>query len=94
MPKVQISLPGHSVAGQLGLKTSRPLSQVGSGSTRPESTQPGVFRAISYIQLFVAVFLGSTSTGRMFMVFVVLCPGTPKGSTGSGSGFKGSQKTG
>ena len=29
-----------------------------------------------------------------FMVFVVLCPGTPKGSTGSGSGFKASQKTG
>ena len=22
------------------------------------------------------------------MLFVVLCPGTPKGSTGSGSGFK------
>ena len=29
-----------------------------------------------------------------FMFFVVLCPGTPKGSTGSGSGFKASQKTG
>ena len=28
------------------------------------------------------------------MVFVVLCPGTHKGSTGSGSGFKASQKTG
>ena len=28
------------------------------------------------------------------MVFVVLCPGTPEGSTGSGSGFKASQKTG
>ena len=26
-------------------------------------------------------------------VFVVLCPGTPEGSTGSGSGFKASQKT-
>ena len=26
-----------------------------------------------------------------FMLFVVLCPGTPKGSTGSGSGFKASQ---
>ena len=26
--------------------------------------------------------------------FVVLCPGTPEGSTGSGSGFKTSQKTG
>ena len=28
------------------------------------------------------------------MLFVVLCLGTPKGSTGSGSGFKASQKTG
>ena len=27
------------------------------------------------------------------MLFVVLCPGTPGGSTGSGSGFKASQKT-
>ena len=45
--------------------------------------------------LFVAVFLGCTSTGLAgFMVFVVLCPGTPEGSTGSGSDFKASQKTG
>ena len=28
------------------------------------------------------------------MLCVVLCPGTPEGSTGSGSGFKASQKTG
>ena len=28
------------------------------------------------------------------MLFVVLCPGTPEGSTASGSGFKASQKTG
>ena len=27
------------------------------------------------------------------MLFVVLCPGTPEGSAGSGSGFKASQKT-
>ena len=27
------------------------------------------------------------------MLFVVLCPGTPEGSTGSGSGFKASHKT-
>ena len=27
------------------------------------------------------------------MLFVVLCPGTPEGSTGSGSGFEASQKT-
>ena len=29
-----------------------------------------------------------------FMLFVVLCTGTPGGSTGSDSGFKASQKTG
>ena len=40
--------------------------------------------------IFVDVFFGS---GR-FMVFVVLCPGTPEGSTGSCSGFKASQKMG
>ena len=45
--------------------------------------------------LFVAVFLGCTSTGRVGLCFfVVLFPGTPEGSTGSGSGFKASQKTG
>ena len=26
------------------------------------------------------------------MLFVVLCPGTPEGSTGSGSGFKASKR--
>ena len=38
----------------------------------------------------MAVFLGPGG----FMLFVVLCPGTPGGSTGSGSGFKASKKTG
>ena len=32
--------------------------------------------------------------GLVYAFFVVLCPGTPEGSTGSGSGFKASQKTG
>ena len=31
------------VAGQLGLKSSRPLSQLGPGSTPPESARPSVF---------------------------------------------------
>ena len=31
------------VASQLSLKSSQPMSQVGPGSTRPESTRPGVF---------------------------------------------------
>ena len=43
----------------------------------------------------MAVILGCTSTGRVVICFfVVLCPGTPEGSTGSGSGFKASQRTG
>ena len=45
--------------------------------------------------MFVAVFLGYNlywPDGLMF--FHVLCPGAPVGSTGSGSGFKASQKTG
>ena len=32
--------------------------------------------------------------GGFMLFFVVLCPGSPEGSTGSGSGFKVSQKTG
>ena len=28
------------------------------------------------------------------MLFVVLCPGAPEGSTGNGDGFRTSQKTG
>ena len=41
------------VAGQLGLKSSRPLSQVGPGSTRPESTRPGVFseRSVTFMYM-------------------------------------------
>ena len=35
----------------------------------------------------------STRPGE-FMVFVVLCPEAHEGSTGCGSGFKASQKTG
>ena len=48
------------------------------------------------ILFFVAVFLGCISTGwvGLCFFFVVLCPGTPEGSTGNGSGFKASQKTG
>ena len=42
----------------------------------------------------MAVFLGCTSTGRVGHGFVILCPGTPEGSTSSGSGFKASQKMG
>ena len=39
--------------------------------------------------------LAITSTGRIgLFFFVVLCPGTSEGSTGSGSGVKASQKTG
>ena len=30
----------------------------------------------------------------LWCFFVVLCPGAPEGSTGSGSGYEASQKTG
>ena len=57
--------------------------------------KPGIEPATPGYILFVAVFLGCTSTGRVgSCFFVVLCPGNPEGSTGSGSGFKASQKTG
>ena len=43
----------------------------------------------------MAVFLGYNQYWPdEFIFFVVLCPGAPEGSTGSGSGFKASQKTG
>ena len=40
--------------------------------------------------------LAITSNGRVGLLFCRrgLCPGTPEGSNGSGSGFKASQKTG
>ena len=41
------------VAGQLGLKSSRPLSQVGPGSTLPESTRSGVFSEPSFTYMYV-----------------------------------------
>ena len=37
-----IRVQSCTVAGQVGLKSSRPLSQLGPGSMRPESTLPGV----------------------------------------------------
>ena len=44
--------------------------------------------------MFVAAFLDYNQYWPGgFMIFVVLCPGAPEGSTGSGSGFKASQKT-
>ena len=46
MERVKLLSPSHAsqtVAGQLGLKSSQTLSQLGPGSTRPESTRPGVF---------------------------------------------------
>ena len=46
------------VSGQLGLKSSRPLSQVGPGSTRPESTGPDVFseRSVTYITYMYTIY--------------------------------------
>ena len=48
-----------------------------------------------HFHFFIFYCLWPFSTGRVGLCFfVVLCPGTPEGSTGSDSGFKGSQKTG
>ena len=50
------------------------------------------------IDIFVAMFLAigyNQYWPSEFMVYVFfVCPGTPEGSTGNGSGFKSSQKTG
>ena len=47
----------HRVAGQLGLKSSRPLSQLSPGSTRSESTRPGVFsERIWYMFCFLYMY--------------------------------------
>ena len=42
-----------------------------------------------------SIFCGRVCTGRMGLCcfFVVLCPGTPEGPNGIGSGFKASQKS-
>ena len=41
--------------GNFSLKSSRPLSKVGPGSTRPESTQPGVIsqRSVTYMYMYM-----------------------------------------
>ena len=48
--------------------------------------------------VFVAVFLGYNQYWPGGLMVLLggggVCPGTPEGSTGSGSGFKASQKTG
>ena len=46
----------YLVAGQLGLKSSRPLSRLGPGSTRPESTWPGVFSEHSATYMIYGLF--------------------------------------
>ena len=61
----------------------------------PKIEKEALFKRLNKIVLFVAVFLGCTSTGQVGLCFLwFLCPGTPEDSTGSGSGFKESQKMG
>ena len=45
-------------ASQLDLKSSWPLSQVSPGSTRPESTMPGVFSERSVTYMYMIYGLG------------------------------------
>ena len=44
------------LAGQLSLMSSRPLSQLGPGSTQPESTRPGVFSECSVTYMISGLF--------------------------------------
>ena len=55
-----------------------------------------IFKIFSYLlKKFVTVFLDyNQCLPGGIMVFVVLCPGAPEGSTSSGYGFKVSQKMG
>ena len=46
------------VAGQLGLKSGQPLSQVGPRSTLPEPTRPGVFSERSVTYMYMIYGLG------------------------------------
>ena len=79
-----------------------PEGSTGSGSGFKASQKTGQRLKVSSDRLGEAVFI-YMFCGRVpwlylywpdgFMLFVVLCPGTPEGSTGSGSGFKASQKT-
>ena len=51
--------------------------------------------ALNHILFLWPCYLAISSTGWVVYGFVgFLCQGTPEGSTGSGSGFKVSQKTG
>ena len=58
------------VAGQLGLKSSRPLSQVGPGSTRPESTQPGVFSERSVTYMYMYTERNFQTATRYFLIYL------------------------
>ena len=51
-----------------------------------------IITASKSMVIFVAVFIGYNQYWQGgFMVLCFLCPGTPEGSTGSGSGFKAFQ---
>ena len=49
------------VAGQLGLKSTRPLSQLGPGSTQPESSRPGVFSEHSVTYIWFGLYMYNLS---------------------------------
>ena len=51
-------------------------------------------RVASVPNVHISVFFCRVPWLYQYWLFMVLCPGTSEGSTGSGSGFKASQKTG
>ena len=81
-----------------------PEGSTGSGSGFKASQKTGQRLKVSSDRLGEATIHYTIVCGRVpwlyqywpggFMLSVILCPGTPEGSTGSGSGFKASQKTG
>ena len=75
------------------------MQETGSGSGFKASQKTGQRLKVSSDRLGVNIFCGRVPWLNQywpggFVVFVVLCPGTPEGSTGSGSGFKASQRMG
>ena len=93
------SCSGLKALQKTGLRlkvSSDRLGEAGNRTCDPWFTR---HRFIPYTTAFFLCFCGRVPWLYQywpggFMLFVVLCPGTPEGSTGSGSGFKASQKTG
>ena len=90
--------PEGSTGSSSGFKASQKTGQR-LKSHPTEWEKPGIEPATPGLQDIGLYYLWPCSLAVPVLAgwvydFVVLCPGTPEGSTGSGSGFKASQKTG